>query len=121
MSEFKVGDKVFDLRYGNGVVSSVSDTVTFPVLVRFRFANVSFMKNGSLDSLAIPTLYHGHDLIVEVKEPEYEWQVLSKNTNGEYSMSTKFYKNINDHDPYMSSIHLNHELFEPSKRLVKKG
>lgn len=125
MKEFKVGDKVFDLRFGNGVVTSTKDwdcddcvTVKFQSVEWFKTYS---MKGKAFSDYKFPTLYHGHDLIVEVKEPEYEWQVLSK-YNGIYYISNGFNTSIEQFKEQRNSYNLEYyELFEPSKRLVKKG
>jgi len=124
MKEFKVGDKVFDLRFGNGVVEQMFDAGMYDIRVKFGdSADGFYHANGkdSEDDLA-PILYHGHDLIVEVKEPEYEWQVAFKN-NGRWHMAEQYFKSKDAFIGYVAdNIEIQDcELFEPSKRLVKRG
>jgi hypothetical protein len=125
MSEFKVGEKVFDLRYGNGVVTKVDKFGEYPVFVEFEKTEDAYATDGkNYDSDVFISLYHGHDLIVEVKEPEYEYQVTYK-TYDKYALSGDFYKNIDDFKDECREYILcakvtDIELFEPSKRLVKK-
>jgi hypothetical protein len=124
-SGFKVGDKVFDLRYGNGVVTDITDNRYYSINVSFENIFNNYLNDGkSFEKDLLPILYHGHDLIVEVKEPEYEYQVTYK-TYGKYALSGDFYKNIEDFKDERSEYIFcakvtDIELFEPSKRLVKK-
>lgn len=123
MKEFKVGDKVFDLRYGNGVVTEENGTNCAPLRVLFNNGLTELLaRNGkSSYSSKYPILYHGHDLVVTVSEPEYEWQVLSKYHNDEYSLTASWYKTLDDFFSCMGKCNDRvSELFEPSKRLVSK-
>lgn len=126
MSEFKVGDKVFCLSNGNGFVTEIGDAKDsyckkYPVKVTFENSiDDDYSEYGFYQEFAkFQMLYHGHDLIVEVKETEYEWQVIHS-VDGEYFISPRFYKSINDYLNEGTRIYPA-ELFEPSKRLVKKG
>lgn len=104
MSKFNVGDKVFDIRYGNGVVvAKVVSEQTYPVIVKFDVddnINVDgiYTEDGKSDIDQInPLLYLGHDLKVVVKEKEYVYQVLYKRAGQElWSTSAEFYSSIND-------------------------
>ena len=116
MKEFKIGDKVFDLRHGNGVVKTIEYGSYY--LVNCFFKNDTYASFNSEGKSSInyitPNLYHGHDLIVEVKEPEYEWQIIYQKTPAIYGLSEFFYKKLSDFNSTGC-------LFEPSKRLVKRG
>lgn len=103
MSKFNVGDKVFDIRYGNGVVAKVVSEQNYPVRVKFDVddnSNVDgiYTEDGKSDIDQInPLLYLGHDLKVVVKEKEYVYQVLYKRAGQElWNTSAEFYSNIND-------------------------
>jgi len=70
--EFKAGAPVSDLRYGNGVVGSIEKGSYYPVVAHFsKKRTVVYTSEGKdqTDDLR-PMLYHGHDLIVEVREPK---------------------------------------------------
>jgi hypothetical protein len=119
---FNVGDEVFDIRKGNGIVSGIDRLniyVTFSALDK-----VSYTKGGFwAPSDKFPSLYHGHDLIVTVKEPEYEWQILNKNITFELplELTSRFYSSLEQfwEDTGLNPDIMKAELFEPSKRLVK--
>ena len=72
MKEFKVGDPVFDLRHGNGVVEEINSDFC-PVFVLFaekkRAATYTFDGKKNETDLT-PMLYHGHNLIFDAREPE---------------------------------------------------
>jgi adenine-specific DNA methylase len=120
---FNVGDKVFDIRKGNGVVLS-----KFNGLIKVQFDNDPLAYCYTLKGYYIyandkfPSIYHGHDLIVTVKEPEYEWQVLFfyPKTNS-WHISTQFYSSI-DHFLRETDTfyYTNVELFDPSKRILAR-
>lgn len=125
MKKFEVGDKVFDLRFGNGRVVEVEAGRFYPVTVAFdKIQNRTYMLDGKVsgDSVA-PILFHGHDLRVVVETPEFEWQVLYS-VNEEWTTSVyfypslaEFYKARNWSDDEV--IEYKAELFERSKRVRK--
>jgi hypothetical protein len=76
MKEFKVGDKVWNPVYGNGVVKTLRPQSAYPVRIFFaKWVTVtSFTEEGKhLASNVAPTLFHGHDLILEAREPKRVW------------------------------------------------
>lgn len=119
--EFKVGDKVFDLGCGNGAVIRINEDKLYPIVCIFEDTTCSFTKCGkNYSEQKFPTLFHGHDLIIEVKEPEYEWQFIWFKTDvNRHFLSQDFYKSIDDFHRYAFDV--SSHPFEPSKRLVKRG
>ena len=69
--EFKAGDKVSDLRHGNGIVEAINSNSYCPVFVLFPSKRTEvYMADGrERESDLAPMLYHGHDLIFEAREP----------------------------------------------------
>ena len=118
MKEFKVGDKVFDLRHGNGVVINSNEN---DVATRFRNSSPTYTLLGKwMASDNNPTLFHGHDLIIEVKEPEYEWQIAVQDSDGTYRLTVTFHKSLKEYFRCCAFTPTCH-IFETSKRLVKRG
>jgi hypothetical protein len=116
--EFQNGEKVFDLRWGNGIVSNVVDD---DVTVYFDKDKImTYHKNGFCrHSDKFKSLYHGHDLIVSVKEPIFEWQfVLRDAKENIFWMSTEFYKSIDEAKANTNRTIDFIAAYEPSKRLV---
>jgi len=72
MKEFKAGDKVSDLRHGNGIVEAINSNSYCPVFVLFPSKRTEvYMADGrERESDLAPMLYHGHDLIFEAREPD---------------------------------------------------
>ena len=70
--EFKAGDKVSDLRHGNGIVEAINSNSYCPVFVLFPSKRTEvYMADGrERESDLTPMLYHGHDIIFEAREPE---------------------------------------------------
>lgn len=123
--EFCVGDKVFDLRFGNGEVIDNNYTFHSPIFCKFYKCKVSYTLNGKyyIDDI-FPLLFHGHDLIITVKKLEYEWQVLYKANDEVYQLTNKLYKNLEDFYKEIDSLQVYvelMELFEPSKRLRQES
>lgn len=46
MREFKVGDRVWDRRFGDGEVYDIRTDLAFPVLVRFTSRNATYTMSG---------------------------------------------------------------------------
>lgn len=121
MKEFKVGNKVFDLRFGNGHVERIEDKTTLCVFCAFDNGLADSYTMGGLAGLnhKFNMLYHGHDLIVEVKEPEYEYQILFKNAKDKsYQLTSTFYKGLDGFKNGAGRWDC-FEVLEISKRLVK--
>jgi len=56
-SVFKVGDKVFDIRYGWGVISEIHEGLEFPISVHFDDDNYDFYTyDGRITNTSIPFL-----------------------------------------------------------------
>jgi hypothetical protein len=53
---FRVGDKVFDIHYGWGVVDKICDTWDYPVYVKFLKDIISYTLYGEVYSNMAPTL-----------------------------------------------------------------
>jgi hypothetical protein len=53
---FKVGDKVFDIKYGWGVVNRIDDGECHPVHVSFFIKTESYKYDGSIIEYASPSL-----------------------------------------------------------------
>lgn len=122
MKEFKVGDEVFDLHKGNGEVCALNGSAPYIVAVKFKtHVSETYTIHGNLHFSDIsPSLYHGHDLIVTVTEPEYEWQFIFKNIKSmEFQMSGLHYKS-SDSICFDEEVLELYGKYEPSKRLVKK-
>lgn len=60
--EFKVGDRVFDIRYGWGKVEYIDGNEEYSVLVNFkpRFGYVSYLSDGREYPYENPILSHTH-------------------------------------------------------------
>ena len=57
-SNAKVGDKVFDILYGEGVIYNIDHT-SHPIRVEFDLTFESYLEDGRLSRKSnIPTLYH---------------------------------------------------------------
>jgi len=69
--EFRVGDEVFSLSSGNGIIVSIINDSRHSITVKFFSSGEHGVRtmNGKLwDSRKRRDLYHGHDLEVSVKE-----------------------------------------------------
>lgn len=71
----KVGDKVFSLNYGNGVIDDINEYAQFPIQVNFpqlvpndsRCIEI-FTKEGKFDSVdKYPSLFNGNFNILDDK------------------------------------------------------
>lgn len=73
---FEVGDKVFDIRFGKGIVMEIGeDNSDYPVVVHFTNHDIDitdYTLDGKLSaSDALPTLYHTYGFTApSCKEPE---------------------------------------------------
>lgn len=63
--DFRVGDKVWDVGYGNGYVKEVHHDLIYSVTVVFKNNTIVYTSDGK-HNIASPfkSLYHGHDLEV---------------------------------------------------------
>jgi hypothetical protein len=70
MKKFKEGDKVWDITRGNGIVVDFDSQHDQPVVVHFeKRLNEFYLEDGKVFEDDInPSLYHGHDLKIEVKK-----------------------------------------------------
>jgi hypothetical protein len=120
--EFKVGDKVYDIVRGNGVVTVVNGgNAYYPMWAKFENDSVNHssytLQGFNRKNDKLPSLYHGHDLIVEVKEPVYEYQVLFTYKCGTFDLSKTFHTSGKEWSENFDEK--TDSLFEPSKRIRK--
>jgi hypothetical protein len=75
MKEFKVGDKVWSPINDNGRVIEIAESDTYPIWVKFEnnTGNSYTVDGKNLISDVSPTLFHDHDLILEVRKPKKVW------------------------------------------------
>lgn len=120
MKEFKVGDKVFDLRFGNGEVVNVGRCVNYAITVNFDNNNKDQFTNDGFANISHkwPILYHGHDLEVIVKKPTYEYQFLFKDREEDAFKISSFYNSLDDFKSEASNWGIV-EIVESSKRIAK--
>ena len=121
--KFEIGDKVFCLINGNGVILDViNDYCIYPILAKFNDEGVAYTEDGKyLKNSLIPTLYHGQDLQIIVKESEYEYKIACIYL-GYINISNNYYKSIDDFIEANRNNAIDKskcELVEISKRLVK--
>ncbi len=116
--EFNTGDKVFCLMFGNGIVTESHDSLTYSVRVDFGGYDYSYTKNGCfVTGISKSILFHGHDLIVTVTEPEYEYQIIYGYDNKFY-MTEEFYTSLDDCRKLLGEIDdVTVEFYPPSKQL----
>ena len=81
LKTFVVGNKVYDMRFGNGVVTELckKGETDYPVVVKFNQDGAvrQYTQEGKYMTYDInPTLFHGNNLrVVTIEcEPVYEWQ-----------------------------------------------
>lgn len=71
---FEVGDKVIDLRYGEGIISSIDIAAEYPILVYFDHESEQevYTKDGKDDHFnPYPSLYHAEGFVPpSCDEPE---------------------------------------------------
>jgi hypothetical protein len=90
--EFKRGDKVCHIGFGNGVVQGCG-SIIFPVGVWFdNGVYNSFTTDGRyFTDDKFPSIYHGHGTFQFIPEPEYTWQWLFfSKYDDEYYTSLRF-------------------------------
>ena len=69
--DFKKGDKVYSLQFGNGIVTEIKpkEYKEHVIRVKFKDNDCLYNYNGKYnDSEVIRSLYHGHNLNVQVDE-----------------------------------------------------
>ena len=70
-SNAKVGDKVFDILYGEGFISSIDNT-PYPINVEFDLTNESYKIDGKPNIQSkLPTLYH-NKFYIQIPEEAYK-------------------------------------------------
>lgn len=57
---FKVGEKVFDIKYGWGIVVTDNSSCSYPILVKYKEGEVDYSTDGKEYHTRNCTLYH-HD------------------------------------------------------------
>lgn len=62
--DFRVGDKVWDVAYGNGYVEKVNHNLIYSVTVAFKSNTMDYTSDGKYHRGNFKSLYHGHDLKV---------------------------------------------------------
>jgi hypothetical protein len=87
--EFKVGDKVCHIGFGNGLIYAVDKEYENGISVDFLEKQEHFTIDGKVSkSDESPSLYHGHGTFQFIPEPEYTWQwVFLSKFGGEYYTS----------------------------------
>ena len=67
---FGIGNRVFDSRFGNGVIVSIGGTKNYPIGVSFKKARTVWYTTKGFYSTEDEnrSLFHGHDLEIIVKE-----------------------------------------------------
>jgi len=105
--KFRVGDDVFSTNFGNGCVTQVDSSQTYPVLVKFECGKLeSFLTNGKLKGFdEFRSLFFGHNLKVIVNEINPErmyttvWVVMTIDvaTNKIYHLSFVDYQDANEY------------------------
>jgi hypothetical protein len=90
--EFRVGDNVWCIKEGNGVVVDIRKNKTYIVKVGFESGTIETYSHNGYMFLKdkIRSLYHGHDLEFNVNEklPERKvkrWINLYRDTKGVYT------------------------------------
>jgi hypothetical protein len=122
--EFKVGDKVCHIGFGNGVVESINDQREYQRCVRVKFdGKISgFRYNGKyLADDENPSLFHGHGTFqfIPEPEPEYTWQWLYFcNVVKRYWASHSFYKSEEDFIRTLSYTPKWYQRIEESKKEI---
>lgn len=125
--EFKLGDEVYCLLYGEGkVVMDDARHYPYPITVDFFikqyfFCRHAFTKGGRLTVQTLNrSLFHKDEQVEVITcAPEYEYQVTYKRIGSTYwSMSGLYYTGINEWKE-INGAGFDAELFLPSKRKVK--
>lgn len=91
--EFKVGDEVYCLKYGEGVVENINaGGAKFPVAVNFCDHTDIYTSYGYLNIAdKTPMLYHSKPEIIEPKRKVTKYQVVYK-CEGDYRISTSYFQ-----------------------------
>lgn len=125
---FKPSDPVFDVVKGNGYVSNIRkslDKTRDVVSVFFENSNSHghyWMDGRAQSTDLIPSLYHGHNLQVNIKEPAYEYKVVYTNSaNGplSFDLSTRWYATLEEFNHSVDKGLEFYEFYLPSKRIRK--
>ena len=66
---FEVGDTVFDMQYGQGEVTEITDNVSYPVTICFLNNRIETytVEGRNLNSFAMPTLYFKQPCITDIE------------------------------------------------------
>lgn len=104
MKEFKVGDKVYDLLLGRGVVTKITEHAIRPINVTFQEQVVStrctYTKLGyTSDNHIRARLYHADDLHIEIKPIQYEYKLALMSEESSGTVSNEYYL---DYDEYVN-------------------
>lgn len=98
MDDFQVGDEVFCLLNGEGVVTKITPGMIYPVIVDFgRGFSVSYNDDGYLESSAItPCLYHkGTVVTIKPALPKrYPWVNIYSDNNGNCFVGVNYMSKI---------------------------
>lgn len=116
---FEIRDLVWSIQYGNGVVASIDIHMQHPIFVKFDNGNATYTLDGKYNVGNItPSLYHGQNIILSAKEPEYEYQILFKNMDI-FVISSYYFTSIEEFIKSYGTDCINPEFYQPSKRLLK--
>jgi len=84
---FEIGDKVFDMQYGAGIVIESAGTVSYPITVCFLDSRVETytVEGRILNSFAMPTLYFKRPRITDIEptrlpDLEVDTKILVRST-----------------------------------------
>lgn len=96
--DFQVGDEVFCLLNGEGVVAVITPSSTYPVTVDFGMdCIIEYGADGRLyHENKNPCLYHkGTVVTIKPAQPKrYKWVNVYVNTDGDCEFSDKYYSEI---------------------------
>lgn len=77
---FKVGQEVWDMRYGKGIISDIRENLTYPIYVKFESKKVeSYMEKGqNWEGDLFPSLFPYPVKIVPADTPDYPFMLEGK-------------------------------------------
>jgi hypothetical protein len=99
--EFLEDDKVYDSRFGNGVVREIVYNKTYSVIVRFESTEwKQYSREGKFFMNELRSLFHGHNLEVPEVEPvRSRWIIVFP----DYSVVTQSFPTKKEAEAYCSA------------------